>query len=135
MKKIFQKVTFRLTDKKIDFEELYKKSSNLSEIQDKKERLALKRLAIIFDNKHGVLATKNIDIGKDNFGRDVLKYNTKEPFGKRVERTIMPEKQKSDFHNRIKENVDVSQINQCSIEEQLKQDKNKKQETDREIFN
>lgn len=134
MKKTFQKITFRLTDKKIDYEELYNKSSNLSEIEDKKERLALKRLAIIFDNKQGILSSKNIDIGKDNFGRDVLKYNTKEPFGRRVERARMLQKQREDFHDRIKEDVDLSQINRQIIEKQLNQDKDKKQEADREIF-
>lgn len=129
MKKSFQKVTFRLTDKKIDFEELYKKSLSLSQIEDKKERLALKRLSIIFDNKQGVLASKNIDIGKDNFGRDVIKYNTKEPFGKRVEREMQAERQESDFRDRIKENVNTNEVIKNVLEEQLNQNK----ETEKEI--
>lgn len=88
MKKTFKKVTFRLTDKEIDFEELYRKSANISSITDKKEQIALRRLSAIFDNKQGILSTKNIDIGKDSFGRDVIKYNTKESFGQRVNKSI-----------------------------------------------
>lgn len=130
MRKTFQKVTFRLTDKKIDFEELYKKFSDLSKIEDKKERLALKRLSIIFDNKQGVLTTKNIDIGKDNFGRDVIKYNTQESFGKRVGRMMQAEKQKSDFYDRVKENVDVQEIDQNKLEEQIIQNREEQQETE-----
>lgn len=51
-------------------------------------KIALRRLSAIFDNKQGILTTKNIDIGKDRFGRDIIKYNTKESFGQRVNKRI-----------------------------------------------
>lgn len=111
MRKTFQKVTFRLTDKQIDFEELYMKSANLSQVEDKKEKTALRRLSVIFDKKQGILATKNIDIGKDSFGRAVIKYDTKEPFGKRLDGTIrLDESQKSDIKDRLKEEVNIEEV-------------------------
>lgn len=85
MKKKFNKISFRLTDKKIDFEELYEKSADYSKLE-KDERMALKRLAIIFDNNNGILATKNIDISQDRFGRDIIQYDTSETFAKRLKR-------------------------------------------------
>lgn len=105
MRKNFSKVTFRLTDKPIDFEELYMKSCDLNKVEDKKERIALKRLSIIFDNKQGILATKNIDIGKDAFGRNIIKYGTPQSFGKRVQQNLFLNDEKTQFHEYIKEDV------------------------------
>lgn len=84
MKKKFSKVNFRLTDKTIDFEELCLKSANPNELS-KEERVALKRLSIIFDPNAGILSTQNIDIAKDRYGRDIIKYDSKEPFSKKVQ--------------------------------------------------
>jgi hypothetical protein len=125
MKKDFQKVTFRLTDKKIDFEELYKKANNLEEVTNKNEKIALKRLSIIFDNKQGILSTKNIDIGQDSFGRDIIKYNTKESFGTRMERKISMEKiGKSDFRDSLTKDVNAIGIEQRAMEKtKLNQEK------------
>lgn len=119
MRKTFSKVTFRLTDKPIDFEELYKKSLDIKSIEDKKERMALRRLAIVFDSKAGILSTKNIDIGKDAFGRDVIKYGTKESFAARVNKTIPQEVTKSDnIRDRIKEDVDIQEVLQKHQEQE-----------------
>lgn len=84
MKKDMYKIEFRLTDKEINFEELYSKCAKTNEITDKDEKAALKRLGIVFDNERGILATKHIDIGKDKFGRDILKYGKDYSFKKRV---------------------------------------------------
>lgn len=117
MKKNFSKVTFRLTDKPIDFDELYRKSANISEIKDKKEQTALRRLSIIFDNKQGIFATRNIDIGKDNFGRDIIKYNTKESLGKRIDRERFIENiEKSNFCDNLTKNVNAKGLEQRAIE-------------------
>lgn len=126
IKKTFQKVTFRLTDKEINFEELYEKSANISEVKDKKEQIALRRLSAIFDNKQGILATKNIDIGKDSFGRDVIKYNTKESFGNRMakKRNIEQNSEALKFHKAITQN-----INREGLEERAWQALKEKQET------
>lgn len=117
MKKNFSKVTFRLTDKQIDFDELYRKSANISEIKNKKEQTALRRLSIIFDNKQGIFATRNIDIGKDNFGRDIIKYNTNEPLGKRVERQKVIEKfEKMNFRDSLSKNVNAKGLEQRAMD-------------------
>lgn len=84
MKKDIYKIDFRLTDKEINFEELYSKCAKPNEITDKDEKAALKRLGIVFDNERGILATKHIDIEKDRFGRDILKYGKDYSFKKRV---------------------------------------------------
>ena len=63
---------------------MYSKCAKTNEITDKDEKAALKRLGIVFDNERGILATKHIDIGKDKFGRDILKYGKDYSFKKRV---------------------------------------------------
>lgn len=125
MKKTFKKITFRLTDKPIDFEQLYTKTMNLDKIEDKNERIALKRLAAIFDNKQGILATKNIGIEKDSFGRDIIKYNTPEPFGNTVERKLKNQQLKNnDFRDSLKENVDIVKVQNNKIQtNEIKKDK------------
>lgn len=129
MKKDFKKVTFRLTDKEINFDELYRKSANISEVKDKKEQTALRRLSVIFDNKQGIFATRNIDVGKDNFGRDVIKYNTNEPLGKRVERQKMIEKfEKMNFRDSLTKNVNTKGLEQRAMEN-LEQAKTKREAT------
>ena len=86
MKKDMYKIEFRLTDKKINFEELYSKYTGIKikEITDKDEKEALRILSIVFDNKKGILTKDGIDIGKDKFGRDILKYGKDYSFKKRV---------------------------------------------------
>ena len=120
MKKTMQKVTFRLTDKQIDFEELYKKSGNLDEVENKNEKRALTRLAIVFDNKQGILATK-VDITKDRFGRNQIHYSAKEPFGKRMERSI--EDTKATFFERLKRGVKTRGIEQDAFTQMEKHQK------------
>lgn len=114
MKKTFKKITFRLTDKEINFEELYRKSADIHSITEKNEQIALRRLSAIFDNKQGILSTKNIDIAKDGFGRDVIKYNTKESFGDRIskKRDIEQNMEASTFHNNLTKDVNRNGIEQ-----------------------
>lgn len=121
MKKTFKKVTFRLTDKKIDFEELYRKSADINSIADKKEQIALRRLSVIFDNKQGILSTKNIDIRKDSFGRDVIKYNTKESFGQRLNknRQMDYDTEKDNSNNEVWNNQNLEICNNLVNNESL----------------
>lgn len=106
LKKDFKKVTFRLTDKDIDFEELYKKINGYSEFESEEEKHVLRRFRTIFGDSNsrlpGVLSSKmiidngrrktqgdrkrKIDIKFDKFGRPVLDYNAPESFGDRIER-------------------------------------------------
>lgn len=96
IRKDMKQVNFRLTDKEINFEELYNRCANLKEVTNKDEKLALMRLGVVFDNGKemsanqniaggkGILANKNIDIEKDMFGRDIIKYGKKYSFSNRI---------------------------------------------------
>lgn len=109
MKKNFTKITFRLTDKPIDFEELFERVNNLErepssaktleeqaklsgvsveELRKKKETIdALRRYNLVFGKKRGILAKKNIGIKYDRFKRPILDYNPKETFFQKYTRT------------------------------------------------
>lgn len=85
-KVVMKKITFRLTDKPIDFEDMYLKLNNAKPYESEKEKEALKTFGLIFNKRRGVLGKKNIDIGKDVLGRDVILYNRKEEnFSQRME--------------------------------------------------
>lgn len=108
LKKNFKKVTFRLTDKDINFDEVYRKINGYSEFESKEEKDALRRFRPIFGESSsklpGVLSSKmitdnggkltcgdrkrKIDIKVDKFGRPYLDYNAKESFGERIEREL-----------------------------------------------
>lgn len=110
MRKPTTRVTFRLTDKPIDFEELYSKFSNLEQVEDRNERVALRRLAGIFNHERGILTTKNLDIVKDRFGRDILKYNVKESFGMRMQKRLAQvPKEIESLQDRLREEVDITE--------------------------
>ena len=69
------------------------------------------------------MTTRNIDIGKDRFGRDIIKYNTKESLGNRVKRENQLEDKREEFCESLQENVNVEEINREALENQLVQDR------------
>lgn len=96
-KKDFSKITFRLTDKDFDFEELY----NTVNVEKK----SLPRLSTLFLGKNsrhpGILALSNenrnspvqvIDIAYDKFKRPYLVYGAEKSFGDRMEEKFRPQK-------------------------------------------
>jgi len=133
MKKKKQKITFRMTDKPINFEELYNTFSDLSQVEDANQRVALRRLAVVFSHKQGILSRKNIDIEQDRFGRDVLKFGTKQPFGRRIERSAkiqdIQQEEKSALRDRVREDVDVQEaIDRVNTKNQSQETQSRKQE-------
>ncbi len=111
-KQKLKEVNFRLTDKPIDFEELYQEVNNLSEVSDKEKKAALLRIGIIFGKK-GILANKNIDITKDFFGRDIIKYDAKESFTDRIDKGDLKEsgkEKKKVFSQELRKNVDLEKV-------------------------
>lgn len=78
------KVTFRLTDKPIDFEDMYLKVNGARPYESKEEQVALRRFLSIFGQGRGILGSKPIDIGKDVFERDIILYGRKENFATRM---------------------------------------------------
>ena len=108
--KPIEKITFRLTDKHFNFEELYDKANGYADMENlsAKEQRAWRKLKLIFLGEKschtGVLALpdsqnadkviengkkevklKKIDITYDAFKRPVLKYGVKKSFGERRE--------------------------------------------------
>lgn len=55
--KVMQTIKFQLTDKEINFDELYAMSNNSNEKLSRKEKSAIGRLGIVFNNKKGILKT------------------------------------------------------------------------------
>lgn len=88
MTKQFEKVSFRLTDKQIDFEDLYAKFNNEKPYENNKERTAIRRFALLFDKNRGLFATKGIDIKNDRFSRPYIDYHPQESFVARLEKVF-----------------------------------------------
>ena len=87
-KRTMEKWTFKMTDKPINFAELYAKYQGLIPCESVEEKKAVRTFCMIFNSKHGILTQKNIDIGKDEYGRDVLLYGVEENFAARTDREI-----------------------------------------------
>lgn len=76
-------IALRVTDKTIDFEEIYKSYLELKGTREKNPQIsAVKRLGIIME----ALRKRNIDIVKNNIGETVIDYNAQESFANRVKR-------------------------------------------------
>ena len=79
-----KKIVFKLTDKPIDFEDMYLKINGAREFESRKEKTALRRFFGIFAEKRGILSKTGIEIKKDALGRDTLIYNSKSNFSERM---------------------------------------------------
>ena len=76
-------LALRVTDKTIDFEEIYKSYLDLKGTREKNEKTApIKRLGIIIE----ALRKRNIDIVKNDIGETVIDYNAQESLATRVKR-------------------------------------------------
>ena len=102
-------------EKEINFEELYNRCANLKEVTSKEEKLALMRLGIVFDNVKGILANKNIDIEKDMFGRDIIKYGEKYSFSDRISKEeeeegigVKPVKLNDELRKNVRTNEEIA---------------------------
>lgn len=117
--KPLEKITFRLTDKHFNFEELYDKANGYTELGDMtpKEQKAWRKLRLLFlgeKSKHrGILdlpdtqkidklfgegkkevKLKKIDIVYDSFNRPILKYGVDKSFGEKREEMHREEERK-----------------------------------------
>ncbi len=137
LKKSFKKITFRLTDKDFDFEDIYKKVNGYTEYASKDENEELKRLKSIFydSNKRvpGVLSgrmlkiknktriykdrKRKINIKYDKFNRPYLDYNAEESFGERIER----ENGIVRIDRNIKEKEESKKSKEKTFDEQIKE--------------
>ncbi|MBQ2836165.1 MAG: hypothetical protein IJE68_04960 [Clostridia bacterium] len=76
-------LALRVTDKPIDFEQIYKSYLDLKGTREKSETISsIKRLGIIME----ALRKRNIDIVKNDIGETVIDYKAEESFATRVKR-------------------------------------------------
>lgn len=74
-------LALRVTDKLIDFEEIYKLYLGVKGTREKSEKASsIKRLGIIME----ALRRRNIDIVKNNIGELVIDYNAQQSFARRI---------------------------------------------------
>lgn len=106
--KVMQTIKFQLTDKEINFDELYAMSNNSNEKLSRKEKSAIGRLGIVFNNKKGILKTTNIDIEKDKDGIDRIKYKTRS-FGDRKEEETKAQNKKNEFREMYRNKISLEQ--------------------------
>lgn len=92
LKKEMHTLDIKITDKPIDIKELYDLYNN-----NKKQ---MKRFQAIF-GKNGILSNSNIDIQKDQFGKEQLIYDAKKSFIERIEEEYAKKKIDEDIKNRI----------------------------------
>ena len=78
------KYTFRLTDKPIDIEEMMLKYQGLLPTESVEEKRAIRKFCFVLHSQKGILSTKDIDIGKDRFGRALILYDQDRNFKERV---------------------------------------------------
>jgi hypothetical protein len=76
-------LALRITDKPIDFDEIYKAYLQLKGTREKNEKTSsIKRLGIIIE----ALRKQNIDIVKNEIGETIIDYNAQESFANRMKR-------------------------------------------------
>ena len=92
LQKKMHKLSFRITDKPIDFQELYDLCNNSN------EKGKISRFKAIFDKKRGILAKFNLDVQTDEEGFSRIIYNANEPFVRRIE-----EQKGEEQHSEIQE--------------------------------
>ena len=115
-------LALKVTDKPIDFEEIYKSYLNVKGTREKSEKTsAIKRLGIIME----ALRKRNIDIVKNDIGEIVIDYNAEESFASRMKReqtNICAEYRKANYIGDTIEQFPV-QTQEKTTQEQL-QEKN-----------
>lgn len=79
-----KKYTFRLTDKDIDIADMMLKYQGIIPTESTEEARAINKFGFVLHSKRGILAKKNIDIGKDRFGRAIILYDVDKNFQART---------------------------------------------------
>ena len=126
-KRVMHNIEFRLTDKHIDFEELY----NLC---NSEEKTPAKRLGAIFNKKRGLLAKRPIDIQYDKYGMPRIKYHVKQSFAEKIEQQtpIKQSIQTENLKDRINYRDKFTDEKQQEIADKFMQNENIKNEIENE---
>lgn len=121
--KIMQNIRLQLTDKEIDFDKLYEIVNDPPKDLTSKEKSAIARLGIVFNSKKGILKTANIDIQKDKYGIDRIKYRTRSYINR-----------KEDDENRINKKNKFREMyaNKISLEQQASDVKERQEDSQKD---
>lgn len=111
IKKEMHTLDFKITDKNIDIEELYKLYNT--------NKQKMKRFQALF-SKNGILATKNIDIQKDEYGVPYIRYDSNKSFVQRVEDEKVTKTEQQSLRDRVNVKDDLSYQKQAEIAETWK---------------
>ena len=121
-KKVMKKVEFKLTDKPINFEELYK----LCNSSNKENRKKVSRFRRIFDKDEGILKTRNIDIFQDKYGMAEIRYTS--------QKTFLNNMKSFEEQNSFNKSIEYSELTSEKIEE-IARETDLKNETDLKKIN
>ena len=125
-KQMYQ-IKFKLTDKPVDLEGLYKNYLQLKETRERiPNRKDIMRIGAILQ----ALENRNIDLERDNLGVLQIKYGAKEAFGKRVEREKKIGEADEKFRQSLREDVET-EVTQQKPETELTQQVEKEQDEGR----
>lgn len=106
-------LALKITDKPIDFEEIYKSYLDLKGPREKNGKTsAVKRIGIIME----ALRKRNIDIVKNDIGETVIDYNAQESFATRVKREQTNSSAQYRKANYIGDTIEQGPIQQQQIE-------------------
>jgi len=102
-------LALKVTDKPIDFEEIYKSYLDLKGTREKSEKIsAIKRIGIIME----ALRKRNIDIVKNDIGETVIDYNAQESFATRIKRERTNSSAEYRKANYIGDSIEKAQVQQ-----------------------
>ena len=93
-----QKIGFKLTDKPLDLNELYKEYLDVKNTRgNNPRRKDVKRIGIILE----ALKDRNIDIKSDKLGIPTINYNSEKSLAKRIEQEKAYEEQENSFRESL----------------------------------
>ena len=117
-KVVMKRVEFKLTDKPLDFVELYKMCNSTK----KEERRQVGRFRKIFDREDGILKKRDIDICEDKYGMAEIRYTTQKSFLNKMKSW--------DEQNEFEKSIEYSELTNEKIEEISRESNLKKKSLD-----
>lgn len=122
-------IAMKVTDKPINFEEIYEQYRNSSQDRANGEnRRAIRSIGTILE----VLRNRNIDIVKNDIGETVIDYKAEEPFAKRMKRELTNSSEEYRKANYIGDKIQQGPVqSQEKDEESLKKEVVQENETER----
>ena len=121
-KKQLYRVKFRLTDKNIDFDELYEA------FKSQKDEDMINTFRGLYSNEYGILAKKKLDIHRDKDGMPMIVYDAKQSFTERVDNNKKNHKSHQDYIEELHVDSNIERRNQRQHIEENDKDKTEQEE-------